>query len=74
MSTHVTQCVVCNANCYCCNDTHALGCGSSGCGGYGSVPDTPIIEFCSEKCFHELDKRMKEAWINYQEVINGDGW
>lgn len=70
MSTHIRPCIVCRENSYCCNDTHALGCGGDGCFGR----EEEAIEFCSEACFHELERRMAAAWKNYLEVLKGDGW
>lgn len=37
--------------------------------GEGGCGNPPYIEFCSEKCFHELEKRMTESWANYQRVL-----
>lgn len=67
MSTHETICIVCGGPCYCCDDMHAAGCG--GMSGEGGCGNPPYIEFCSEKCFHELEKRMTESWANYQRVL-----
>jgi hypothetical protein len=67
MSTHVTKCVVCAKNCYCCSHMHAAGCG--GDKGEGGCFNEPFIEFCSEECFHELERRMRESWANYKEVV-----
>ena len=66
MSTHITQCVVCGHDIGCTSDMHAAGCG--GKHGEGGCENPPHIEFCSEECFHELEKRMKESWANYCEV------
>jgi hypothetical protein len=64
MPTHITTCVVCGGNCYCSNDMHAAGCG--GKKGEGGCDNPPFIEFCSETCFHELERRMVASWDNYQ--------
>ena len=61
--THVTKCVVCEEPCYCCNDTHALGCG--GLHGEGGCENPPAIEFCSLECAKELQRRVAESIENY---------
>jgi hypothetical protein len=72
MSTHRTKCVVCEEECYCCNDTHALGCGESGCD-YPGRPGT--IDFCSEECFLKLQTEMTKRWAIYKEnEENGGGY
>jgi hypothetical protein len=46
---------------------HAAGCG--GKYGEGGCENPPYIEFCSEECFRELERRMKKAWANYLECL-----
>ena len=70
MSTHVTNCVVCGKDVFCTNPMHAAGCG--GKQGEGGCCNPPYIEFCSEECFHELEKRMKESWANYLECYGDE--
>lgn len=65
MSTHITFCVVCGEQMACTSPMHAAGCG--GKHGEGGRTNPPYIEFCSEKCFHELEERMKASWKNYLE-------
>jgi hypothetical protein len=68
MSTHMSKCCVCGKQTACCNDTHALGCGSA-CHERG-----PKIEFCSLECFYDLKHRMEERLIIYFEnQENPDG-
>lgn len=72
MSTHQTQCVVCSDDVYCTSDMHAAGCG--GDHGEGGCQNPPYIEFCSEKCFHELERRMVKSWKNYLECQSDNGY
>jgi hypothetical protein len=65
MSTHITRCIVCGKDIYCTSDVHALGCG--GQRGEGGCENPPYIEFCSEECLHELERRMSKSWKNYLE-------
>lgn len=67
MSTHRTKCVVCEEDCYCYNDAHALGCG--GPNGNGGCQEYPSIEFCSLDCALELQKRLVKSIANYQRVV-----
>lgn len=71
MPTHITNCIVCGKEVGCCNDTHALGCG--GKHGEAGCKNPPFIEFCSEECFKELERRMIGAWRNYLRVTKEDG-
>jgi hypothetical protein len=64
VSTHEWHCVVCGATTYCCNDSHALGCGDGGC----HDDDKPKIEFCSLDCALELQRRLVERIAIYHEV------
>ena len=66
MPTHVTNCVVCEENCYCHNDTLALGCG--GRSGEGGCENPPHIEFCSLECALELQRRLAASIANYHDV------
>lgn len=73
MSTHTTTCVVCGKDCYCHNDTHALGCGGSGdLAGAGGCHNPPYIEFCSLDCALTLQNRLIEAIKNYHHVVSND--
>ena len=65
--THITNCIVCGTETGCCSAMHAAGCG--GKYGEGGCENPPYIEFCSEECFRELERRMKKAWANYLECL-----
>ena len=65
--THKVPCVVCGEECWCTSDTHALGCGGSH--GTGGCHELPYIEFCSEACAVELQRRLVNALRHYREVI-----
>lgn len=65
MPTHETKCVVCESPVYCCDDVHALSIG--GPEGHGGCEKPPFIEFCSVKCFEDLEKRMVSAKQNFKE-------
>lgn len=71
MSTHVTTCVVCEAECLCTSDAHALGCG--GHTGEGGCNNPPYIEFCSLACAEELLRRVAVSIANYQSLYGTDG-
>ena len=66
MPTHKTSCVVCAKDCFCCDDTHALGIG--GKSGEGGCLNPPYIEFCSLACAEELQRRIVEGISNYRFV------
>jgi len=68
MPTHITQCVVCGSDVACCDDVHALSCG--GDHGEGGCKNPPFIEFCSVKCFEDLERRMAAGKKNFQECWN----
>ena len=67
MSTHKARCVVCHADCFCCNDTHALGCGNGGC-----ESTEPEIAFCSLACAEELQRRLVERIAIYHAIVAGE--
>ena len=70
MSTHITQCVVCGKNVYCCQDEHALGAG--GAHGEGGCENPPFVEFCSLEHALELQRRLVKSIANYHECMRGD--
>lgn len=63
MGTHLTPCAVCGEQASCASETASLRCGDGGCYTPGIK-----IEFCTEKCFRELHRRMLDRWRIYCEL------
>ena len=64
MSTHTTFCIVCIRPILCTSEDD-LNCG--GKRGEAGCENPPFINFCSEACFHELERRMVHEWTRYIE-------
>ena len=64
MSTHRTQCVVCDRPTYC-TDDHAIDI-QGGC--YESEPS---VEFCSMACFRQLEDKMAEYRRHIEDEARG---
>ena len=71
MPTHVTQCVICGENVYCCSAVHALGIG--GDHGEGECDNPPYIEFCSPEHAQELQRRVAKGIQNYSDIYGEEG-
>lgn len=73
MSTHKSQCLVCDKDVYCCNDAESIW-GISGC--YDFAPFKKAISFCSKHCFMLLfeEMRMREPIAqSLQDELDANG-